>query len=130
MKIGDRIKVLMNESNIDVPGLASKLGKSRQAIYDLLDKNDVNTSILRDLSKIFNVPILAFFEDSISNVSEIKGDSNVFVGHNNNGGINADCKHKIDNSLSEIKFLKAELDNKNKLLEEKERLINILLKKR
>jgi hypothetical protein len=129
MKIGEKIKVLMSESNIDIAALAKDLGKSRQAVYDLLDKKDVNTSVLRDLCKIFNVPITIFFEENISHLSNVSGDSNIVVGHNNNGEINANCKQKLDNALSEIKFLKAELDNKNKLLEEKERLINVLLKK-
>jgi len=119
----------MSESNIDIAALAKDLGKSRQAVYDLLDKKDVNTSVLRDLCKIFNVPITIFFEENISHLSNVSGDSNIVVGHNNNGEINANCKQKLDNALSEIKFLKAELDNKNKLLEEKERLINVLLKK-
>ena len=30
--------------------LAKRLGKTKQAVYDMLDKEDVNTSLLRELA--------------------------------------------------------------------------------
>lgn len=63
LHIGLKIKELANKENLDVSQLADKLGKSKQAIYDLFAKEDVHTSILRELSAIFNVPIITFFQE-------------------------------------------------------------------
>lgn len=65
LHIGLRIKALMNERNIDVPALAKKLNKTKQAVYIMLDKEDINTLILRELSCIFNVPLTYFLEEDV-----------------------------------------------------------------
>jgi len=63
LHIGLKIKELASKENLDVSQLATKLGKSKQAVYDLFSKEDVHTSVLRELSGIFNVPIIAFFQE-------------------------------------------------------------------
>lgn len=127
MEIGLKIRELMVQEKLEIPEIAKKLGKTKQAVYDMLEKKDVNTALLRDLSKIFNVPITAFFEESpVSQVSN--GNSNVVVGRDNNGSISIkDCQDKLDDALLEIKHLKGEIDGKDKLILEKERLIDVLL---
>ena len=74
MKIGLVIKELMLKQNIEVADLAKRLGKTKQAVYDMLDKEDVNTSLLRELAAIFNVPITIFFDNSVNN-----NQSNIFL---------------------------------------------------
>ena len=44
--------------------MAKRIGKTKQAVYAMLDKEDINTAVLRDISKVFNVPITFFFGDS------------------------------------------------------------------
>ena len=61
--IGLKIKELMSKENMDAPTLAKKLCKSKQAVYDMLDKNDLNTSVLRQLANVFNVPVVFFLTD-------------------------------------------------------------------
>ena len=62
-----------------------------------------------------------------NNVSQqVIGNSNILLGGNNKGNITSS---EIDNILREIKRLKDEINSKNKLLEEKERLINVLMNK-
>lgn len=127
MNIGLKIKQLMIKENIEIPVLAKKLGKSKQAIYDILEKEDVNTSLLKDLSSVFNVPITSFFDDSTVNQNST-GNSNVLVGRDNNGHITTpECQDQLEDALLEIKHLKDEVDGKDKLLHEKERLINVLM---
>ena len=43
--------------------------------------------------------------------------------------LNLENKEKLENALLEIKHLKAVIEGKDKLLEEKERLINVLMNK-
>lgn len=75
MCIGLKIKELMRKEKIDAPTLAKRMGKTKQAIYDMLDKDDLNTSILRQLSDIFNVPITYFFvegnDDGVDSQAEV-----------------------------------------------------------
>ena len=117
MEIGLKIKELMIQENIEISDLAKKLGKSKQAIYDMLEKKDINTSLLRNLSSIFNVPISVFFEDS-SIAQNTSGNSNVVVGRDNNGQISTtECQDKLEDALLEIKHLKERLMDKEEMIE-------------
>lgn len=130
MKIGLVIKELMLKQNIEVADLAKRLGKTKQAVYDMLDKEDVNTSLLRELAAIFNVPITIFFDNSVNNNQSNTGNNSIVLGQNNNvDSLNLDYKEKLESTLIEIKHLKEVIDAKDKLLQEKERLINVLMNK-
>ncbi|GAE82268.1 hypothetical protein JCM10512_460 [Bacteroides reticulotermitis JCM 10512] len=53
---------------------------------------------------------------------------NVIVGRDNNGIIAVGgCQDKLNDALLEISHLKSLIENKDKFLEEKERLINVLM---
>lgn len=128
MKIGLVIKELMLKQNIEVADLAKRLGKTKQAVYDMLDKEDVNTSLLRELAAIFNVPITIFFDNSVNNNQSNTENNSIVLGQNNNvDSLNLDYKEKLESALVEIKHLKEVIDAKDKLLQEKERLINVLM---
>jgi len=130
MKIGLVIKELMLKQNIEVADLAKRLGKTKQAVYDMLDKEDVNTSLLRELAAIFNVPITIFFDNSVNNNQSNTGNNSIVLGQNNNvDSLNLGYKEKLESALVEIKHLKEVIDAKDKLLQEKERLINVLMNK-
>lgn len=130
MKIGLVIKELMLKQNIEVADLAKRLGKTKQAVYDMLDKEDVNTSLLRELAAIFNVPITIFFDNSVNNNQSNTGNNSIVLGQNNNvDSLKLDYKEKLESALVEIKHLKEVIDAKDKLLQEKERLINVLMNK-
>lgn len=63
MNIGLKIKQLCERDNISLAELARRLGRTRPAVYEMVEKEDVNTSILRECSSIFNIPISYFFEE-------------------------------------------------------------------
>lgn len=69
--IGLKIKELMSQEKIDAPTLAKKLGKTKQAVYPMLEKEDCNTAVLRDLSRIFNVPVTYFFTDETNSQENV-----------------------------------------------------------
>lgn len=67
MHIGLKIKGLMSKEKVDAPALAKKIGKTKQAVYDMLEKEDVSTAILKQLSDIFKVPVTFFLTDEGAN---------------------------------------------------------------
>lgn len=71
--IGLKIKELMSERKIDAPTLAKKLNKTKQAVYVMLEKEDISTSVLREVANVFNVSLSYFFEiDSQKEIDELK----------------------------------------------------------
>jgi len=65
MHIGLKIRELMSKEKIDAPTLAKKMDKTKQAVYDMLEKEDVSTAILKKLSDIFKVPVTFFLTDEV-----------------------------------------------------------------
>ena len=65
MEIGLKIRELMIQEKLEIPEVAKKLGKTKQAVYDMLDKKDVNTALLRDLSKIFFLKRVQFLKSQM-----------------------------------------------------------------
>lgn len=106
--IGHRIKDLMEQKKIDAPELARRIGKTKQAVYAMLEKEDLNTSILRELSLIFNVPVTYFLSDNNDNMS----------------------KEKIDSLNNEIRRLKTEIKRleETKTLHRDDKALNVSMK--
>lgn len=128
--IGLRIKQLMSQEKLDVMTLAKRLGKTKQAVYDMLEKTDVNTSLLRQLSSIFHVPISAFFEeeDAMYFSARTTDDySTALSGVNENVTVYATSDKET--ILSErVAHLTEKNEMLTEMIKEKERLINVLLK--
>lgn len=116
MSIGLKIKELADRKNITLADLAKRIGKTKQAVYEMVDKEDVNTSILRKLSGEFHVPISYFFEDEGTEMRVIADNHSQAVGI---GNITQSSEH-AENSLLEERIKHLE-----ELLAEKERLIKV-----
>lgn len=67
--IGSRIKQEMLNANMTVKDITEYLHLSRTAVYDIFKKEDVNTSVLRELSTLFNIPMSVFVEEYNSHSS-------------------------------------------------------------
>lgn len=115
MGIGLIIKELASQQNITLADLAKRLGKTKQAVYDMVEKEDVNTSIVRQCSRIFNVPVSYFFDEH--------GTGNAIAHGNSVAAINSDVS--VGNTLA----LQEKIDYLERLLDEKERTIQILMGK-
>jgi len=113
MGIGFIIKDLADKKNLSAVDLARLLGKSRQAIYDLMEKDDVSTAIVRQCSEIFDVPPSYFFQEG--GAQAVAKDHSIAAINSTVTPAESSCQEKI--TLLE------------KLVEEKERTIQILLNK-
>lgn len=123
MGIGQIVKMLMKRDKLSAPALAKKLGKSDQTVRDILAKDDIHTSVLRDLAVIFNVPISIFFEEEETvNSIIVNGNNNAFAGIGN-----GKTRIKQSNNASSENSKDQEILHLKNLLDEKERLINILM---
>lgn len=124
-----KLQLLMSQSKINNSNLASMSGLSDVTISKILNGADAKISSIERISEALKVPVGYFFDDSpVSQVNS--GKSNVMVGRDNNGHINmAECQDKLEDALLEIEHLKELIDGKNKLIEEKERLITVLMNK-
>lgn len=72
MHIGLKIRELAEKKNLTLANLAKSIGKTKQAVYEMVEKEDVNTQILKQLSTIYNVPIEFFFGASEENHDDYK----------------------------------------------------------
>lgn len=127
MKKGEKLKNLIAKKNINIEDFASSIGVSVSSVFKYYNKEHFDTELLEKFSNELDVPISYFFEDN-SNNQKTNGNSNIVVGRDNNGNIAvAECQDKLNDALMEIRHLKAEITGKDKLLEEKERLISVLL---
>lgn len=121
MSIGLKIKELASKKNITLSDLAKRIGKTKQAVYEIVEKEDVNTAILRKLSEVFNVPIGYFFEDDVE-MHVIADNHSQAVGIGN-------ITHSGTGSQAEVTLLKERVKYLEELLAEKERLIKVLMER-
>ena len=81
MHIGKQIKSLM-ESTVDATpiGLALALGKkNKQTYYDMIKREDINTSDLILCAKYFKVPITDFFDKKLLSSSTLFLEERVLI---------------------------------------------------
>lgn len=129
MHIGNRIKEEVSKKNISVTDFAKLINKSRPYTYSIFEKENIDTELLIHISSVLNLSPASFFEDITPSVMQ-NGTKNILVGRDNNGNISTnECQDKLDDAMIEIKHLKAVIEGKDRLLEEKERLINVLMNK-
>lgn len=128
MKIA-KLQALMSQSKINNSSLASLSGLSDVTISKILNGADAKISSIERIAEALNVPVGYFFDDSVINQVN-SGKSNVLVGRDNNGQISvSECQDRLEDALLEIEHLKDIIDGKDKLIDEKERLINVLMSK-
>lgn len=129
MKKGERLKELIARKGINIETFAANIGVSTSSVFKYYNKEHFDSELLEKFCSELNVPITTFFDDNITNQTST-GNSNVLVGRDNNGNISTkECQDQLEDALLEIKYLKEVIDGKDKLLEEKERLINVLMNK-
>ena len=129
MHIGNKIKEEVAKRNISVTDFAKLINKSRPYTYSIFEKENIDTELLIHISSVLNLSPASFFEDITPSVMQ-NGTKNILVGRDNNGNISTnECQDKLEDAMIEIKHLKAVIEGTDNLLEEKERLINVLMNK-
>lgn len=63
MHIGQKIKELADKKKLTAQKIGDAIGVSKQAVYDIYQKEDVNTGILKQIAVLLGEPISVFFDD-------------------------------------------------------------------
>lgn len=108
----EKIKELLLKQNKQVKELCLSIGMSDTGLRKVYARDSCEISTLRKIASFFNVPMCYFIGEPASNV--VASDNSV-------AAINSEVINIVD--AERIKYLE-------KLLEEKERLIKILLEKK
>ena len=127
MHIGNKIKEEVAKRNISVTDFAKLINKSRPYTYSIFEKENIDTELLIHISSVLNLSPTSFFEDITPSVMQ-NGTKNILVGRDNIS--TNECQDRLEDAMIEIRHLKAVIEGKDRLLEEKERLINVLMNKK
>lgn len=117
MHIGKKIKELAEKKNLTAPKLGKALGITKQAIYDLYDKEDVNTKLLKQIAEELGVSISIFFEEEGTKTDiqeQIGGRQNIQnkAGRDVVNGMNMAEHDELIRLREEVKSLKAKIKDK------------------
>lgn len=67
MHIGNEIqKIVKRKQNIDTTNLARKIGLTRQGLYEIYKKDDLNTKMLKSICTALDLPVTYFLEEGFS----------------------------------------------------------------
>lgn len=69
--VGSRIKQEMLNARMTVKDVSEHMKISKAAVYEIFKKKDVSTSLLRDLSILFQVPMSVFVEEQTDSSAEL-----------------------------------------------------------
>lgn len=118
-----KIKELCEHKNGGLKRLAEEIGMSEQNLHRCINNNKIQAGDLEKIAHSFNVSISIFFEDQ-----SLK--ENINVGHNVNGnGNNILGNISLNEMQKELDHLRQLLQEKQAIIDEKERTIQILLNK-
>lgn len=110
------IRDIAKEKKITLKELSLRLGMTADGLQKLINRNSTTPETIGKIAEILDVPVILFFDDDKAE-NTVNEESEVDT-YNNNSSLKSILKEKD----MEIEHLK-------KMLEEKERTIQILLKK-
>lgn len=116
---GERLKEILAKYKVSQSEIAKQLGMSHQSLNQMLSASDIKTGLVERIAKVLNVSISSLYgEDKEQNA--IATGNGIAVAGNNNVAGNVTMG---DNTA----VLQERVTMLEKLLEEKERLIKVLM---
>lgn len=124
---GNRLKEILYEKKVSQSQIAKLLGVSQQSFNQMLAAADIKSSLLERIAEALGENMSLFYPIEPSNVT-ISDHGGVSIAGNNNVAGNVTIGDAA--VLQErVKFLEQQVKDKESLLEEKERLIKVLMGK-
>lgn len=113
---GERLKEILSTYKVSQSEIARKLGLSQQSFNQMLSASDVKTSLLERIANVIEVPISHLYGEKDKEQSAVASGNGIAVAGNNN-------------EVGDAAILQERVTMLEKLLEEKERTIKILMEK-
>lgn len=120
MKKGEKLKSIIARKGISVADFAVKLGVSESSVFKYYNKNNFDSDLLEKFCSILDIPITYFFDD------EEKGNNTMVNGNNNT--VASGHHSQITILENDIHSKEVEIEHLKQIIEEKERLIQVLMK--
>lgn len=118
------IKKISEKKGVSIRKLAESIGMSVQNLHRCIRVNQIQAHQLEQIAHLLEVPVVCFFDEEVvcenNKIGKVSGTGNrVQQGHVN---------VMLESQEREIENLKLLLTEKDKVISEKERLIQILMK--
>lgn len=118
------IKKISEKKGVSIRKLAESIGMSEQNLHRCIRVNQIQAYQLEQIAHLLEVPVVCFFDEEVvcenNKIGKVSGTGNrVQQGHVN---------VMLESQEREIENLKLLLTEKDKVISEKERLIQILMK--
>lgn len=121
------IEKFLKEIGISQAELARRLNVPPQTISRMLKGGDMKLSNIIKIADALGIPVSAFFESPNNSIGhKVFGIGNTAIGDI----ALSDCQSELEKVRLENEHLRAQIEGKDQLLEEKERTINILMSKK
>lgn len=127
------ISDLIEQRKMTKISLANYIGLTIGGLENILKGSDVRASNLEKIADFFNLPIDHFFERNIT--PETSSETTIHIGHKVGGSKNvlgditmSECKKEIEHLQILLKEKDTQLELMKNQLDDKERLIQVLMK--
>ena len=123
---GERLKEIISKFKVSQSEIARQLGMSHQSLNQMLSAADVKTSLLERIAQVLNVPVSFLYGERDEGQNAVaSGDSSIAV-NNITGNIEAGDTSALQ---ERVKLLEQLLAERERIIEEKERTIKILIER-
>lgn len=120
---GVYLKDFLRKQNVPQSDVAKKLGMSTQSFYQMLQSNDVKSSLVERIASILHVTMGEIYGEAKEQSAVATGNGIAVTGNNNVAG-----NVIANDTTSDINILQERNALLQQILQEKERLIQVLIK--
>ena len=119
--IGEKLSDILSRQKDSLPEIARRLGMSHQSLRQARDAADIKIGLLERIAEALGVPMTFFYPAEGQNAMA-NGDDSVAGSNNVVGSITIGDSARLKERVTMLEQL---LDERNKLIDEKERLIKV-----
>lgn len=125
---GKELKEKILGANVPLNQIAERLGITAQSLNSCFKGKDVRSNTIESIAKVLNVSISSLYGEDKEQNAIATGNGIAVAGTNNVAG-NVTMDDNTAVLQERVKFLEQQVKDKEILLEEKERLIKVLMEK-
>lgn len=123
---GERLKEILAKYKVSQSEIAKQLGMSHQSLNQMLSASDIKTGLVERIAKVLNVSISSLYGEDKEQNAVATGNGNVAGNNNVVGNVTIGDATVLQ---ERVKLLEQLLAERDRIIEEKERTIKILMQK-